>query len=252
MNLTQIAKQLKGVSKTPLLDAKLLLKNCPDIEQAIQRRLAHEPVSKIIGRRGFWKSEFITTPDVLDPRPDSEVIIEAVLEQFSDKTKPYRILDIGIGSGCLLASLLLEYPNAQGVGIDKSEKALKVAEQNLKSYLAHLLQADFVQDGWEKNIGKFDIIVSNPPYIPTNDIDKLSEDVKNYDPLLALDGGGDGLNAYRALVKVLPRLLVKDGHAFFEIGIGQKCAVSDLLRQAGFSQIHVAQDYGHIDRVVFV
>ena len=129
MDLREIASILKTVTNTPLLEARLLKENCPDLESAIKRRLAHEPISKIIGKKGFWKSEFITSTDVLDPRPDSETLIEAVLKYCPQKE--YRILDIGTGSGCLLFSLLDEYPNATGVGVDKSDKALPILSESL-------------------------------------------------------------------------------------------------------------------------
>ena len=191
---------------------------------------------------------YVTSKDVLDPRPDSETIIEAVLRQFSDKTKPYRILDIGTGSGCLLASLLLEYPNAQGVGIDKSEKALKVAEQNLKSYSAHLLQADFMQDGWEKNIGKFDIIVSNPPYIAYGD--ERIDDGAKHDPKMALYAHENGLFAYRMIAKNACAWLQPMGRIYLEIGDGQTNAVCKIFQNAGWKCVDIQSDLAGVERVL--
>ena len=216
MDIHQVAEQLKAVSDNPMFEARLLVKYAGDhLEEWIARRLKHEPLFKIIGRRGFWKSEFITSPDVLDPRPDSETVIEAVLMQFSDQKKNYRILDIGTGSGCLLYSLLDEYPNATGVGVDISRKALKVAEQNRENRQADLYQKDFFKSDWTKDLGLFDIVVSNPPYIPTKDIDSLAPEVRQYDPMLALDGGADGLDAYRALAKSVRGILKESGFFFF-------------------------------------
>lgn len=251
MDIQKIAECLRPVSDTPLSDARLLSENCSNINEAVARRLAHEPVSKIIGCRGFWKRDFKTSVDVLDPRPDSEIIIESVLKAFPDRSAPYHILDIGTGSGCLLASLLGEYPNATGVGVDKSDKALQIATENCEGLSAKLYQRDFMQSGCYQDLGQFHIIISNPPYIPTNDIQTLSPDVKEYDPIIALDGGADGLNAYRAIIPVLSSLLMQGGKVFFEIGQGQENDVALLLKQNGFLTTHAEKDYGHIVRVIW-
>ena len=225
-------------------------KNGLNLEDLIKRRLAFEPVSKIIGIKGFWKSDFITTIDVLDPRPDSETMIEAVLSFYADKNKNLRILDIGTGSGCLLFSLLDEYPKASGVGIDKSEKALAVAGQNKKNRLADLYQRDFYTSNWMHGLGEFDIIVSNPPYIPSKDISALASDVKQYDPLSALDGGADGLDAYRALSKDIGSILKTNGYLFLEIGIGQGINVRYLFENVGLKYIRSVFDLGKIERIL--
>ena len=250
MDFKEIVDRLKEVSDTPRLDARLLMESGGDIEEKIARRLRHEPVSKIIGKKGFWKSEFITSTDVLDPRPDSETLVNAVLNYFPDKNKPYRILDIGVGSGCLLFSLLDEYPNATGIGVDISPKALAIAEQNRKGRLATLLQKDFYQADWIRDLGMFDIIVSNPPYIPTEDIQKLSPDVRLFDPLSALDGGKDGLDAYRALAPKLSAILKNKGSVFLEIGQGQEKDVSDIFMNAGFGLIQIVPDLGGVNRIL--
>ncbi|MDY6407133.1 MAG: peptide chain release factor N(5)-glutamine methyltransferase [Pseudomonadota bacterium] len=250
MDLKEVAERLKSVSDTPRLDAKLLMESGGDLKEKIHRRLNHEPVSKIIGQKGFWKSEFVTSKDVLDPRPDSETIIESVLKCFPDKGKPYRILDIGVGSGCLLFSLLDEYPHATGVGIDISKRALDVAKKNQNDRQATLLQKDFYNMHFSDDLGKFDIIISNPPYIPTNDIQNLSPEVRLFDPMMALDGGRDGLNAYRALAKGIHPLLNKKAMIFLEIGQGQKQGVTDIFMKSGFTLDKSIPDFGGIIRIL--
>ena len=250
MDIKEIAEKLKSVSDSPRLDARLLLESGGDLDEKIRRRLNHEPVSKIIGKKGFWKSEFITSPDVLDPRPDSETIIQSILKFYPGKNKPYRILDIGVGSGCLLFSVLDEYPHATGVGIDVSPQALKIAEQNRGKRTATLIRRDFYEEDWWDNLGIFDIIISNPPYIPVKDISALAPDVRLFDPITALDGGQDGLDAYRALAKSLGQLLNKNGTVFLEIGQGQEKDVGDIFLASGFTLSHAVQDFGGITRVL--
>ena len=251
MDLEEIVEQLKQVSDTPRLDARLLMAHANgNLEEMIQRRLKHEPVSKIIGQRGFWKTDFMTSSDVLDPRPDTETMIEAVLQSFPDKQLPYRILDIGTGSGCILYSLLDEYPKAAGIGIDKSEAALAVAEKNRRERNATLLKRDFNQSDWIRDLGTFDIIVSNPPYIPTAAIDSLAPDVRDYDPIMALDGGIDGLDAYRALAERVPALLKANGLIFWEIGQGQAPDVMTIAEERGLKCIRTVTDFGGIERIL--
>lgn len=248
MDLREIASILKTVTNTPLLEARLLKENCPDLENAIKRRLSHEPISKIIGKKGFWKSEFITSTDVLDPRPDSETLIEAVLKYCPQKE--YRILDIGTGSGCLLFSLLDEYPNATGVGVDKSDKALAVAIKNRQNRSARLVEKDFFKIDWYQDLGTFDIIISNPPYIPSNDILTLEPDVREYDPMLALDGGKDGLDAYRAISDKILTLLNDNGFLFLEIGIHQANVVIDIFTRQGLTHLDTIRDLSDIERIL--
>ena len=234
------------MDKISLFDKKLLREAAVSDEQLnsfISRRLAGEPVAKIIGKRGFWKNDFIVSKDVLDPRPDSETLIEAVLEKFPDKNQTLRILDLGTGSGCLLLSLLGEYKNATGIGIDISEKALSIAEQNNADKKAKLIQGDMRQD--LSDLGQFDMMISNPPYIPTAEIQTLERDVKDYDPLLALDGGTDGLDLYRALAKqhLAPSL-------FIEIGKYQEQQIIPLFETNGWHFVQSWKDLGGITRVL--
>lgn len=254
LSLTEVANILRSVSDTPMLDARLLMKHAGSDDQklhdALTRRLSHEPVSKIIGHRGFWKSDFITSADVLDPRPDSETIIEAVLKTYPDTSQPHHILDIGVGSGCLLFSLLDEYPLARGTGIDKEQSALNIAYQNREKRHAELKRIDFNTSDWGVSLGTFDIIISNPPYIPTTDLAGLSPDVRKYDPISALDGGSDGLDAYRALARSIKTVLAPNGHLFLEIGIGRGQQVRALFEKAGLRFIRSDKDLAGIDRVL--
>lgn len=250
----KIAAELQGFSDSPLAEARLFceVKNPSEdeIKDFIMRRKAGEPTSKIIGEKGFWKGIFNTNIDVLDPRSDSETLIETVLNYIPDKMIPLRMLDVGTGSGCLLISLLEEYPNAIGIGLDKSNKALAVAQSNKKNKTATFTQRDFMQPNWTEDLGQFDVIVSNPPYIKSAEIETLDVTVKKYDPILALDGGSDGLTAYRALALTLPALCHKGTHIFFEIGQGQETDVKELMEKSGFQFLSQHADLGGIIRIL--
>lgn len=218
----------------------------------ITRRVDREPVSHILGRREFWSLPFFVSSDVLDPRPDSEALIEAVLDEIFDRQASLRILDLGVGSGCLLLTLLHELPNAKGWGIDVSPAALAVTERNVTGL--QLQQRAVLREGvWDAALTPadpqaFDIIISNPPYIPTADIAGLEPEVVRHEPHLALDGGADGLNAYRHLAPVVRRLLAKDGLAALEIGIGQGESVRELMQTAGLTYVGSNRDLGNRER----
>lgn len=250
--LKTLTEQFKEVSDTPLLDARFLMEEASDeaaLNAFVQRRLSGEPVFKILGHRGFWKGDFKVSKDTLDPRPDTETLIEAVLKQKPFKAEPYRILDLGTGTGCLLLSLLEEYPHATGIGVDASEKALEVARENGKNCpRVHFQKGSWFEKNWTKAFGMFDMIVSNPPYIPSKEIENLDTEVKNYDPLMALDGGVDGLDAYRALAEGMPVLLKEKALAFFEIGKGQEKAVTDIMTAKGLALCASYKDLGGIIR----
>ncbi|MDR2902196.1 MAG: peptide chain release factor N(5)-glutamine methyltransferase, partial [Lactobacillales bacterium] len=185
--ILQLAARLQNFTDSPRLAAQWFYESCPDADadlenDFVQRLKNHEPVSKILGRRGFWKSEYIISRDVLDPRADSETLIDAVLSLCPEHEKPLRFLDIGTGSGCLLFSLLSEYPASTGVGIDISEQALSIAAQNRGDLPATLMRLDLMNDDLSQ-LGGFDVVVSNPPYIKSGDIETLAPGVKNFDPL---------------------------------------------------------------------
>ena len=203
------------------------------IGDAMARRLRHEPVSRIVGLREFYGRSFKISPAVLDPRPDSEVLVDLAIDCLGDSAahRPAHILDIGTGSGCLLLTLLAECPLARGIGLDISEAACRVAQENAER-LGLSDRADIVTCDALSYFGRsFDLLVSNPPYIASADIPDLDVDVRAFDPHLALDGGRDGLDIYRALA---PRLLelVPNGWCVFEVGAGMAPAVQDLLAQA--------------------
>lgn len=184
----------------------------------LDRREQREPVSRIIGKREFWGLEFEISPATLDPRPDSETLINAALKLIGKKSLPLRILDLGTGSGCLLLSLLSELPNATGVGVDIQTDAVITAQKNAEN-LGLSDRAEFVTGKWGEPVqGFFDLIISNPPYIPTRELDTLAPEVKDFDPRLALDGGDDGLEAFRQLGPHLRRLLAKNGLVLLEVG----------------------------------
>lgn len=216
------------------------------------RRMAREPVTRILGKRGFWSFELTVAPGVLDPRPDSEVLVEACLKHLGQgaRSQPLRILDAGAGSGALLAALLTELPEATGLAVDISPEAVALAAANLAS-LGLRERADVRLQRWDTVVGEiFDVVVSNPPYIASEEIDGLDPEVRLHDPHLALDGGQDGLEAYRSLARILPVWLKSSGLAAFEIGATQGPAVTGVLAAAGLKNISVVKDFSALDRVV--
>ncbi len=226
------------------------------VDETVARRCRHEPVSRILGEREFYGRTFKITPDTLDPRPDSETLIEAVLEVVGSegrKDHPLRILDIGTGTGCLVATLLCELPAAVGVGIDVSPGALEVARCNSQQ-LGVADRAEFRLQAAAEVCDTFDILVSNPPYIRSSEIAGLAEDVKGFDPAMALDGGFDGLVVYRQIATRLPSVLPA-GWAFFEVGDGQADELQHLLKTALMQRIQTSRawrDLGGRERCVAV
>jgi release factor glutamine methyltransferase len=199
----------------------------------LERRLAGEPIARIVGRKEFWSRSFRLGPDTLVPRPETETVVEAALAAFPDREAQLRVLDLGTGAGVLLAAILAERPRAWGLGIDRSDGALAVARANLLA-LGLGGQASFACGDWGAALkGKFDLVVCNPPYIAAHEFEGLSLEVRVHDPHLALDGGADGLRAYRAIVSGLARLLYAHGVAVLELGRGQEYAVANLTRDAG-------------------
>jgi release factor glutamine methyltransferase len=219
------------------------------------RRVRREPMAYILGEREFWGLPFKVSPAVLVPRPDSETVIEAALGLLPDRAKLLRILDLGLGSGCLLLTLLHEFPQASGVGIEASPEALAIARQNAAALgvapRATLLEGDWRRPGWTRDLGgPFDLVVSNPPYIETGDIGGLMPEVARFEPPLALDGGTDGLAAYRAITASLSGLLAPGGILLFELGAAQATAVAMLLDVAGLTPGPPWKDLGGVARVV--
>jgi release factor glutamine methyltransferase len=261
---------------TPRLDARLLVAaatglgvgeliarpeqlvaadNIAWLDALVRRRCNREPVSRILGERDFFGRTFLVTPAVLDPRPDSETVIEealAIAALAGWRERAIRILDIGTGSGALLATLLAELPRATGLGTDMSEEALQVAEVNADR-LGVSERAAFAQhDALDGIEGPFDLVVCNPPYIATEEIAGLASEVRDHDPHAALDGGADGLNVYRKIIPQLPRVLTS-GWVIFEVGLGQAGAVERMLREVAGTRaqsMRIRRDLGGHERSV--
>ncbi|MFM9974273.1 MAG: peptide chain release factor N(5)-glutamine methyltransferase [Beijerinckiaceae bacterium] len=256
--LRAVTERLKKIAAGGArLEAKMLIEaagnDADSLESLVQRRLAGEPADRLAGRRGFWTLDLIVTPDVLSPRPDSETIVELacdlVLETHA-RHAALRILDLGTGSGALLLALLAEFPMATGLGIDISTPALEVARRNAaRNGLAE--QAAFAHGVWLEGLSeRFDLILSNPPYISTGEIAGLEIEVREHDPALALDGGLDGLDAYRAILPVLSGFLAHGGIAVFEIGYGQESAVTRLADAVGLKVVSIKNDLSRIPRAI--
>jgi release factor glutamine methyltransferase len=195
----------------------------------LDRTLASEPLSRIVGQREFWGLDFLLSADTLDPRPETETIVEAVLQRLPDRARPYRFLDLGTGTGCILIALFSEYRQATGLGIDIAPGAVHTARHNAER-LGMGARAAFAVGHWTAAIsGRFEVVVANPPYIPSADIRGLPPEVRDYDPHRALDGGPDGLAHYRAIAADLPRLLMPGGIFATEIGSSQADAVAAIL-----------------------
>jgi release factor glutamine methyltransferase len=215
-----------------------------------RRRLAREPVGRILGAREFWGLPFELSPETLEPRPDSETVVAAALGCFADRGAPLRVLDLGTGSGILLVALLHELPGAWGVGADRSHAALTTARRNAwRNGVGE--RAAFVAGDWSDALaGRFDLIVSNPPYIPTADIAALSPEVRDHDPRAALDGGRDGLAAYRAILADVERLMAARSVLVVETGAGQAQSVTELASAHGFRVHAIANDLSGRSRAV--
>ncbi len=234
-------------------DRRLAPQERATLRDAGLRRLAGEPVARILGFREFWGLPFLLSAETLVPRPDSETLVSAVLgavDRTGGRARPLRILDLGTGTGCLLIALLHELREARGLGIDTSLDAVETARLNAER-IGVSARAAFVTGDWAEGIvGPFDIVVSNPPYIESAVIGDLQPEVRDHDPHLALDGGADGLDAYRIIAAELPRLLAPDGFCALEIGAGQRQAVSGLLAGHEIEPIEAHRDLGGHDRVL--
>lgn len=216
----------------------------------VSRRERREPVSQILGRKGFWTLMLNVGAGVLTPRPETETILDAVLPRFP-ANRAFTVLDLGVGSGALLLAILAERPAARGLGVDVSEAALAVARDNA-AQLGLGGRAALLRGDWTFGLGDagFDLVVANPPYIPSGEIAGLAPEVRDHDPRLALDGGPDGLDAYRTLAPEILRVLKPGGTFAVEFGIGQRPAVEALFRAAGAQELTVQPDLGGRDRVI--
>ena len=216
--------------------------------RSIKRRIKREPVAYIIGKKEFWSQDFYVNHATLVPRPETELLIYKVVDFF--KNKRINVLDIGTGSGCILLSILQELDFSRGIGIDISAKAVATAKFNSKKLnLSH--RSKFrVFDLCKFNLGKYDLVVSNPPYISSKDIKNLSKDIVNYEPLVALNGGLDGLDLIKKVIYKSTILLKKNGLFAIEIGFNQYLKVSSLLRQHGFREMNRQYDYNHNVRCI--
>ena len=266
--VTEATRRLASAGiESARLDARLLWQFAKDVEASalvargsgrtaklfdgvIERRIAREPLAYILGHKEFWSLDLAVGPGVLVPRPDSESLIETMLSYFPTKNANLSILDLGTGSGCLLIAALTEYASAKGVGVDASKDALAWAGSNID---AHRLndRAALLHSGWlEEATPGFDVILCNPPYIPSDAIDALAPEVRLFEPRQALDGGPDGLDAYRMLASRLSKLLKPEGRAFLEIGAGQAEGVQAILCGQGLAVLSIANDLADVPRCV--
>jgi release factor glutamine methyltransferase len=235
-----IARQALRSNKDKIIADAIVVQFKIDLKELVEGK----PLHRILGYRYFWKDKFELSFDTLEPRPDTETLIEACLKHVPNKQAAHRILDLGTGSGCILASLLMEYPNAAGVGVDISKGALDTAQVNA-TYLGISDRVEWKQSDWLANVeGTFDIVISNPPYIPSLDIHALSATVQSYDPLKALDGGEDGLDAYRHLAEHLPSIIKENTLIILEIGYDQGESVPALFKASGYNIVTLEKDYG--------
>ena len=276
----EVAKLRKIGIETANLDCRLLLSKSLDRRVSIynhqnicisksevakfrilvQQRLNGKPVSRIINRRNFWKKEFKLNDETLDPRSDSETLIENIIEQYKDKSRFLKILDLGSGSGCLGLSLLDEYPNSEVSFFDISPKSLEMVKINALnlglSERSKYINLNWKINDWDKKLKtienniKYDVIISNPPYVPTNVIKTLKKEVKKYDPWVALNGGKDGLDAYKSILPKLRNIIKSNGKIFLEIGKGQESLVTSIASEHGLSLKEYKKDLSGVTRVL--
>ncbi len=224
-----------GISRDQTLTIIPTPEQSAGFEALVARRYGHEPFAYITGRKEFWSLDFQVGPGILVPRPDTETLIEEALRLVPDRNAPLRIADLGTGCGAILIAALTEFPNATGIGFESSEDAFNFACHNAALYVPD--RAEIRLADWAGAQGLFDLVFSNPPYIPSADIESLMPDVSQFEPRAALDGGVDGLDAYRALAGLLPNLLKSGGHALLEIGQGQATDVASLFQTLELTRV---------------
>lgn len=270
--LDEAASRLRSAGvDSPRAEARLLLAHAMSVRQeeiisgahpddaalarfraAVERRHAREPFAYIVGRREFFSLDFAVGPGVLIPRPETEMLIEEALRRYPQADATLRVLDLGTGSGCLLLAFLAERPRAEGVGIDKSDIALRFARRNAE-HLGLAGRARFLCGNWAESVhARFDLIFANPPYVKSSDIPTLAPEVAAHEPAPALDGGPDGLEAYRRIAPALRGLLSPGGCAFVEIGEGQAEAVSAIFANANLEIDGTVTDLARINRCLVV
>jgi release factor glutamine methyltransferase len=220
------------------------------LEELVRRRELREPISQILGRKAFWTLMLNVSPHVLTPRPDTETLLDVVLAAFPPE-RPFSVLDLGVGSGAILLAILAERPKAKGLGVDVSEDALAVARDNA-AQLGLEARTALLRGDWTAGLdaASFDLVVANPPYIPSGEIALLEPEVRDYEPRAALDGGPDGLDAYRRLAPEIMRVLRPGGQFAVEIGVGQRAAVEALFQIAGAADLSAHRDLGGRERVI--
>jgi len=246
-----LSESINKDKKYIILNSKEILnrKQLESFNCFINRRKKGEPIAYLINKKEFWKDEFYVNKGVLIPRPDTELIIEQVLKIYS-KQSQLQVLDIGTGSGCILLSIIKERPNCYGVGIDISKKSIKVSKINAKQ-LSLTNRVKFIHSSVDNfNIGKYDLIVSNPPYIELSTLKYLEKDVVNFEPKLALSGGFDGFSKIRQVINKASGLIKKNGKFILEIGFNQKNKVKKILKKEGFYINKAIKDYGNNDRCI--
>ena len=246
-----ILSNIMGVKRESLItnnEINISKKIMEKYDSAIKRRIKKEPVAYIIGKKEFWSEDFMVNHGTLIPRPETELLIYKIINFF--KNKKINILDIGTGSGCILLSILKELNFSRGIGIDISAKAIQMAKVNSKNLNLFYRSKFKVIDLNKFNIGKYDLIVSNPPYIPSRDIKNLSKDITNYEPLTALNGGSDGLDLIKKVIYKSNHLLKREGLLALEIGHSQYQRVSYILRSNGYREMSKEYDYNRNVRCI--
>ncbi|MDE2182146.1 MAG: peptide chain release factor N(5)-glutamine methyltransferase [Alphaproteobacteria bacterium] len=255
--LAEAVRRLSAASvDSPRRDARILWNHAQGdraaFEACVERRAAREPIAYIVGHKEFWSLEFAVGPGILVPRPETETLIEQVLKFHPDRAAPLRALDLGCGSGCLIVSFLKEFPNAHGMAIDRLDVACDFTRRNAERH-GVLGRCEIRQGDWSgKTLPEADVILANPPYIRTDDLNRLEPEVAAYEPRGALDGGADGLQAYRMLAPAVAISVGRSGLGFVEVGIGQAEPVGALLAVYGLKIIGIAPDLAGTPRVLVI